>query len=354
MSNRIGPTDPRNPYKHGNIPGAMTIVNPSPEIIVAMAPKTGRLKLLHALYDSTTDSNIREKFFEVWHYANHDDMTELNFVVALGRRYSALFPGQPLPMAADEAPLMPQGPIVATPAAWEGLRRAVQLARPAAKVPERNCWSKKDDSDLWRGLVGQVAVIGKSAPWEKAQTDWEQSDLTWTRLVALDAKTPAGDIAGRVQKFFSAAGIRYAGKGDELSKKARGVAQNFIRVRAFGGPRAVFAAFAAVEADTERIALVQALLSQVGPKGSRDLLMNVGLLREAIAIDDRVESILFAARVIPAKSVEGRDYATVEASVLENVARPLGWEGVELDRTMYQQWKSIRKALGDDSVGDED
>jgi hypothetical protein len=234
---------------------------------------------------------------------------------------------------------------MATVEQWSRLRAAVKSVRHLAEVPEKDCWRNLDDAELWRRIVGQVAVIGRSAPWDAAQALWPQSGITWPALTALPPGTNVSEVAGRVQRYFAGARIRYAGSGDKLSAKATAVATNFIRVRALGGPRDVFRAFAAVSDDAERIRLVQSLLGQVGMKGARDLLMENGLLREGIALDDRVESILFAAGVIPTKSIDPRDYETVEAAVLEHVARPLGWDGVELDRTMYQQRDGVLAAL---------
>jgi hypothetical protein len=87
--------------KDNNVPGAMTIDNPTPEIIAAMAPYTGRFKKLHELWDDAKASNVRARLVEAWGYANHNDMTELNFVVALSRLFAKTYPQEPLPVAAE-------------------------------------------------------------------------------------------------------------------------------------------------------------------------------------------------------------------------------------------------------------
>lgn len=232
-------------------------------------------------------------------------------------------------------------PIGRDEARWETLRAAIRVEHLNAEIPAPDRWRSETDEALWRGMVGQVVVIGSSMPWEKAVPSWGQSGITWHDLSQLPGAVSVDRVASLAQRFMVRFGVRYAGRGETPSRKATAVARNYLRVRAFGGPKAVMHAFAAVPSDEERIALVRNLLEQFGPKGARDFLMGAGMLRDRIAIDDRVESVLYAAGLIPTRSVAGCDYLEVEQAILDHVARPLGLEGVAVDRTMYQRRDAV-------------
>jgi hypothetical protein len=99
------------------------------------------------------------------------------------------------------------------------------------------------------------------------------------------------------------------------------------------------------DADSFRIKTVMNTLMYIKNKGARDLLMELGLVRNAIGLDVRVQTIL---QKVGIKVPEGfqnnpRLYDDFENDILTKICAPLGITGVELDRMLYQNYDDIMK-----------
>jgi hypothetical protein len=80
-------------------PGAMQMpTNPTPLLQARLTPRTGRFVKLHAMLDDLApdNSNIREMLEKAWHFADHDNPSELAFVIALAQKFVTAT-GEPLP-----------------------------------------------------------------------------------------------------------------------------------------------------------------------------------------------------------------------------------------------------------------
>ncbi len=230
---------------------------------------------------------------------------------------------------------------------WAKLRDAVRAEMPNAVIPEPDRWRNLDDEALWSIVVGQVAVIGRSEPWERLAPRLAEKGITYGRLVSELENSPTTEIASRFHRAFSDAGVRYVGRSADGSGKATACARNFRRVRAFGGPREFVAVVSRIVGDDERIEFVIDVLSHVNLKGARDLLMELGMHRNSIALDARVMSVLRAAGLSESESAPSKAevYREIEMAIISNVADPFGLEPVVVDRTMYQRQKEIVTAL---------
>jgi hypothetical protein len=87
-------------------------------------------------------------------------------------------------------------------------------------------------------------------------------------------------------------------------------------------------------------------------KGARDFLMDLGLVRDAIALDARIQNVLekIIGIEIPKDLLEkiknnSKLYDEVEEELLLKVCKPLNLSGIEFDRMIYQNYKEIKNGL---------
>jgi tRNA G18 (ribose-2'-O)-methylase SpoU len=83
-------------------------------------------------------------------------------------------------------------------------------------------------------------------------------------------------------------------------------------------------------------------------KGARDFLMYLGLVRDAIALDARIQKVLKKIGIIPDKDKviekiknNSKLYDEVEEELLLKVCKPLNLSGIEFDRMIYQNYEEI-------------
>lgn len=220
-----------------------------------------------------------------------------------------------------------------------------------AKVEPIDRWRTLGDDGIWRTIVGQVAVIGRSRPWEKMNDAWNGSGLEYAVIPPVLDAGGINAVAELIQQRFAEGGVRYVGSGAAPSAKARACARNLVRVRALGGPTRFAEIVENIHDDHERIELARALLAMVAEKGARDLLMGLGLLRNSIALDARVMRVLREAKLTDEEKApsDRATYAALEREVIAEIAAPLNIEPVVVDRTLYQRTDEVIAALA--SVG---
>jgi thermostable 8-oxoguanine DNA glycosylase len=80
-------------------------------------------------------------------------------------------------------------------------------------------------------------------------------------------------------------------------------------------------------------------------KGARDFLMDLGLVRDAIAIDVRMQNVLKKIGINIPEGIKSNPklYDKVEEELLSKVCKPLNLSGVEFDRMIYNNYKDIMK-----------
>jgi len=97
--------------------------------------------------------------------------------------------------------------------------------------------------------------------------------------------------------------------------------------------------------ENKRIERVMRDLSYIKLKGARDLLAELGLAYDVIALDSRILSVLrsFGADVPKETPTDEREYKVIQQALLSHVCEPLGLTGVELDRILYWNYQDLRK-----------
>jgi len=88
-------------------------------------------------------------------------------------------------------------------------------------------------------------------------------------------------------------------------------------------------------------------------KSARDYLMELGLVRNAIALDVRIQNILNEVGIDVPKELENSPelYDSIEQEVLTQICNPLGLLGIEFDRMVYQNYKAIMEMLNSEKYG---
>jgi thermostable 8-oxoguanine DNA glycosylase len=97
------------------------------------------------------------------------------------------------------------------------------------------------------------------------------------------------------------------------------------------------------------VAFVSKPLSYIKNKGASDFLTTgFGLVKDHIALDSRILNVLHLVGVnIPERGqLNSMMYDALEQMLLEQVCRPLGVSGAELDQLLFRNYKGIRSMLG--------
>ena len=86
-------------------------------------------------------------------------------------------------------------------------------------------------------------------------------------------------------------------------------------------------------------------LACIKNKGARDLLMELGLVRNAIAFDTRIKNVLHKISIETPEHFENSSklYNDAENDIISKICVPLGISGIELDRMLYQNYEEIMK-----------
>jgi hypothetical protein len=212
--------------------------------------------------------------------------------------------------------------------------------------PRPNAWRQMSQDETWKAIVYQIVVVGGSASYERLVKSVEaQRALDFEHLRSLDS----ADRLRTINRVLRDHGVRYASGDLAKCHKSKAIIHNFEFLLGFpGGLKGYLLALEALPGDGERMARVSKDMRYIGLKGSRDLLAELGLVTEIIALDSRVLGILRALMVTlpPDLQSDGKLYALVERELLDGVCKPLGITGVQLDRILYRNYSAIRDGLG--------
>lgn len=223
--------------------------------------------------------------------------------------------------------------------------RAIRQRLHQAEVPQPDNWRALGDEAIWLRIVGQVMVVGGSRPYE--ENFLPNSELKQEISYETLRQMPNENRARVIHDVLRKAKIRYAGRILEACKKTKSLTRNFDTIQGMGGPRAFFERVSEIKPDRDKIAFVIDKFEHIGNKGARDLLMECGMVRNAVAFDTRIMNVFETLGIKIDKRVHSntRIYFEEEQRVLAQVCAPLRMEGVELDRWMYQNYKEISKLL---------
>jgi len=213
------------------------------------------------------------------------------------------------------------------------------------KVPEENNWKFWTNDEIWLHIFEQVIVVGSSKPAEKFSKDAKlRSQVSYEKLVK---KREDEDLKKEINYVLRSVGARYASSNVSKCRKTNALAHNFKVLKSFNdGPKGLLKRVSELEgpyADKRKIKYLMRIFKYIQSKSARDFLMELGIVRDAVALDIRVQNIFAKIGVrIPRGFVsDPKLYDEIEKDILEKVCKYLKMSGVEFDRMLYQNYSNI-------------
>jgi uncharacterized protein YajQ (UPF0234 family) len=215
------------------------------------------------------------------------------------------------------------------------------------KFPKANNWKRMASNEIWLDFIRQIIVIGGAAA---AQRFSDRADLqklvSYGRLSSLEDRM---EIKKAINHALREVGSRYACKDIRRCKKTHALVHDLKILQGFkGGPKGLLkrvAEFTGTNATKRRIKYFMKIFKggSIQSKSTRDFLMGHGLIKDAVAIDIRIQNILRKVGIRVPKGVQSKpniyDYA--ETEILNKICKPLQLSGVELDRMLFQNYDKI-------------
>ena len=202
-------------------------------------------------------------------------------------------------------------------------------------------WRRLSNNDIWMRCVYQVAVVGNSACLARLHASRSaQVTLQFERLILL----PPGKRATAVHSILRTHRVRYVSERPSECHKTRAVLRNLsFLVSVPGGPQGYLRQLATEKDENERARQLGKDLHYIKLKGSRDLMAELGLARNVVALDVRLLNLLRLAGVRVSSKAQNHEatYRRLQDALLEQVARPAGVNGVQLDRILFNNYEDI-------------
>jgi hypothetical protein len=201
-------------------------------------------------------------------------------------------------------------------------------------------WRRRSPDELWLRVLAQIAAAGNAAPGFTLQSSLAVRErLGYLRL----KKLPGRLRRQRIHGVLRAIGTRYVG-GKSQNPKVDAALHNFEAVDKAGGPKQFLKKIAAEKGTAARIKYIATHLKYYRKKGCRDILIELRLASDCIALDQRIKNILRGVGVKIRGPID-RQYEQIEQQLLDKVAKPSGLTGGQLDRILFQNYGDIMVRL---------
>lgn len=201
-------------------------------------------------------------------------------------------------------------------------------------------------------------MVGGSKPAERLGNNEElKKQISYKRLLQIRQET---ELISSIREVLRELGTRFP------NRKARAIAHNLRVLENAGGPKFFIRHLTKIKgpnADRARIRYFLEFKPQGFEKGfiyirnksARDLLMQLGVVRNALAFDTRLLDIFEKVGIIEAERIRSkisnpRIYERIEDEILGKICRTLGLSGVEFDRMLYWKKDDILKLLETDNL----
>ena len=220
----------------------------------------------------------------------------------------------------------------------EVFRRVKDLFLSNTKLPRKDFWRSLDDNEIWLHVVKQVIVVGASRPAKKLdEKPGLKEEINYHRLTAL-IDEHEDEVEDIIRKVLLNVGARF------YRNKARALTWN-LRVLKMkeGSPRLLLVKLSEMKEEMDRVRYLVKNFKYIKRKGARDLLIELGLAQNVIALDQRIINILEKLDINFDKKFVRKDdlYCEVEKELISKICKPLGLSGAQFDRMLYQNYDSI-------------
>ena len=166
-----------------------------------------------------------------------------------------------------------------------------------------------------------------------------QEKISYDRLKKITNEETVKKI---IHETLRSIGARYASEDITKCNKTKALAHNFKVLKSCENEAIGFFSDIAGKSMKEKISTVKELKA-IGDKGARDLLMELGIIRDSVALDVRVKKSLslFGFHIPTSEEI----YEGIVQEILEKICIPLKIEGVQLDRLLYKMYDEIKKKM---------
>jgi len=213
------------------------------------------------------------------------------------------------------------------------------------EVPDESNWKSWTNDEIWLHIFEQVLVVGNSKPAERFNTNTAlRNQVSYGVLARIKEED---ELRKRINHVLRVVGARYASSDISKCRKTNALAHNLKVVKGFKeGPKGLLkrlSEFDGPRADKRKIRYLMKIFKYIQSKSARDFLMELGIVRDAIALDIRVQNIFAKIGVGIPKGFEANPqlYDEIEEDMLEKICKHLNVSGVQFDRMLYQNYKSI-------------
>jgi len=219
-------------------------------------------------------------------------------------------------------------------------------------LPEPDNWKSKSNNEIWLKVIEQVMLVGRSSPAEKFSKDLElQKKVSYEQLLKI--KDDENQLKKVIHEVLQAVKTRYASASIEKCRKTKALVHNFKVLSEYkDGPKGLLEEVSKFNTDKEKIKYIMSKFKYIKSKGARDFLMDLGLVRDAIALDARIKNVLekiigieISKDLLEKIKNNSKSYDEVEEELLLKVCKPLNLSGIEFDRMIYQNYKEIKNGL---------
>jgi hypothetical protein len=217
------------------------------------------------------------------------------------------------------------------------------------KVPQENNWKSWSNNEIWLHLITQVIVVGSSTPADKFKDSLKlKNQVSYESLIQIKDEN---ELKRRINQVLRAVGTRYASSDILKCRKTKALAHNLKIFKNFrNGPKGLLkrlSEFGGPDADRRKIKYLMKIFNFIQNKSARDYLMELGLVRNAVALDVRIQKIFKKIGIPFPKGFETnpKRYDEIEKDILSKICKPLGLSGVEFDRMLYQNYEDIMDLL---------
>jgi hypothetical protein len=217
------------------------------------------------------------------------------------------------------------------------------------KVPEENNWKLRTDNDIWLDVITQIMVVGGSASVDRFNKNEElKHNISYEKLVLMEDEEEIRKIINYTLREVK---TRYASYDINKCKKTKALVFNFgVLKDKENGPMCLLEKLSKLQgtgSDSKKVNYLINNFSYLKSKSARDFLMELGLVKDTIALDTRVRKTLGYVGVdVPEKFISNpKLYNQTERDILDKICKPLGLSGVQFDRMLYQNYEEIMKTM---------
>lgn len=194
--------------------------------------------------------------------------------------------------------------------------------------------------------MSQVVVVGNAGPAEKLRSQPIRKRIGWKKLTALSEAKAKKAIWSVLRDI----GTRYSGKRSRSCRKTAALMRNLKCLREFqGGPKGFLKEVATLNGSSlNKIQFVAKHLSYIKHKGARDFLTSgFGLIQDRIAFDIRILGIIrqIGVQIPDGVQADATLYEKFERLLIDEVCKPLGISGAQLDQLLFRNYDEIMDML---------